>query len=173
MKVHSVKNVINNYLSPLRPRQRFDPACLFVYGTSGTKQLMTTFITKSTGHSDIDWRKRTTWFTSDGHHNAILSDLDIQNFIIACTTLGTSGTHHARTMPDRPETTPTGISNPASTTQEQGAHIAFTVPQQHTPPSAIPDTTVQPDPLGMMAYCPQDIDLSDDMGEAINSLFWD
>ena len=136
VKVHSVKNVINNYLSPLRPRQRFDPACLFVYGTSGAKQLMTTFITKSTGHSDLDWRKRTTWFTSDGHHNAILSDLDIQNFIIACTTLGTSGTHYARTMPDRPETTPSVISNPASTTQEQGVEMAFIGPPQHTRPSA-------------------------------------
>ena len=90
---------------------------------------------------------------------------------MACPFLGASGTHFAGTMSNRPETTPAGISNPGSPTQVQSVENAFIGPLQHTPPCAITDTPVTPDPLCMMAYCPEELEHSDELGDAFNSLF--
>jgi hypothetical protein len=171
-KVHSVKNsMINSCLSPQRPLDKFDPTCLFVYGTSLTKQLMTTFIGKSLGHTDLDWRKRTTWFTQDGPHNPILTDKDIENFVMACPFLDASGSLIAGVMPRGPDITPAESSNPDATTQVQSVQNTFIGPLLPTPPCAITNTPVTQDPLGIMAYCPQEHENSDDLGDTFNSLF--
>ena len=171
-KVHSIKNsMINSCLSPLRPFDRFDPTCLFVYGTSGTKQLMTTYIGKSLGHTDLDWRKRTTWFTADGPQNVILTDLDIEKFVMACPFLDASGNHIAGVMPDVPDVTPAETSDPGSPRQVQNVPNAFIGPLLQTPPCAIPDNPISPDPLGMLATYSEEHDNSDNLGDPFNSLF--
>ena len=86
-RVHSIKTAETiRTVSTRRPLDAFDKHCLFVYGNGNKKQLFTVWTTKILGYTAVDWRKRTTWFTEDLVRRALVGDVALKEFVMACPT---------------------------------------------------------------------------------------